>query len=54
MGLDKKLKSIIINLLEKKYNTIYYPKDILNIIKEVIKADKEHKIVYVSKKNIYI
>lgn len=50
---DDKLKLIIINLLDKNYDIIYYPNHILNIIKEIQKADMEYKITYSSKKNIY-
>lgn len=50
---ESALSSIIINLLEKDFEKIYYPKDIFLIIENISKSDNEFKINYTSPKNIY-
>jgi len=47
------LHSIIINLLDKNYDKIYYPNQILTVIENNEKSNNEFDIKYTSKKKIY-
>jgi hypothetical protein len=51
--LESTLSSIVINLLNKEYEKIYYPNNILEIIIEIEKSNNEFKINYIPKKKIY-
>lgn len=51
--LESTLQTIIINLLDKNYDKIFYPNQILELIKKIEESNNEFKIKYVSKENIY-
>ena len=50
---EYKLLSIIINLLNKDYDKILYPNNILNILKKMEESKDEFKIEYTSKTGVY-
>lgn len=50
---ESKLKQILINLLNKDYNQIYYPNQIKNLIEKIEESNDEFKIKYFSKEQIY-
>lgn len=47
------LKLVLVNLLDKDYNIIHYPHQILELIKRIEKSNKEFDIEYKTKKKIY-
>lgn len=51
--LESTLESIILNLLDKDYDKIFYPNQILELIKKIEESNNEFKIKYISKENIY-
>jgi len=51
--LESTLQTIIQNLLDKNYDKIFYPNQILELVKKIEESNDEFKIKYVSKENIY-
>lgn len=51
--METELKIILINLLDKNYEKINYPNQILNLIKKIEESNNEFKIDYELKENIY-
>jgi hypothetical protein len=51
--LESTLETIILNLLNKDYDKIFYPNQILELIKKIEESNNEFKIKFVSKENIY-
>lgn len=51
--LESTLASIIVNLLDKDYDKIFYPNQILVLIKKIEESNNEFKIKYEKKENIY-
>ena len=50
---EYELQSILINLLNKDYDKILYPNNILDIVKKIEESKDEFKIEYTSKTGIY-
>jgi hypothetical protein len=46
--------SIVLNLLERDYEKIYYPYHILMIIKKIEESNQEFEVEYSIKDSIYI
>lgn len=51
--METELKSVLINLLDKNYEIIHPPHQILKLLKRIEKSNKEFEIEYSSKKQIY-
>ena len=51
--LESTFQTIIINLLNKDYDKILYPNQILELVKKIEESNNEFNIKYVSKENIY-
>ena len=51
--METELKLVLINLLDKNYEIIHYPHQILELLERTEKSDKEFEIEYSSKKQIY-
>jgi hypothetical protein len=51
---DSMMASIVLNLLEKDYNVIFYPYHILKIIEKIEESNEDFKVKYSIKDKIYI
>jgi hypothetical protein len=51
---DSMMASIVLNLLERDYDIIFYPYHILSIIKKIEESNEEFKVEYSIKDKIYV